>query len=186
MAEKRIGYARVSTLDQDYTTQIARLEAVGCEKIYSEKRGGTSRKGRKELSECLDDYLRAGDTLVITKIDRLARSARDLQSIVHEIVEMGAHLQVLDQNIDTNTPHGKAFLGMLGIFAEFEANIRKERQLEGIEKAKQEGKYKGRKPTARAKKAEIETLLEQGVSKPKIAKQLGISVASVYNTLKAA
>lgn len=184
MTVKRIGYARVSTLDQDHTTQIERLEAAGCEKIYSEKRGGTSRKGRKELSECLDDYLRAGDTLVITKIDRLARSARDLQNIVHEIIEMGAHLQVLDQNIDTNTPHGKAFLGMLGIFAEFETNIRKERQLEGIAKAKAEGVYKGRKPTARAKQAEMQALLSQGLSKPKIAEQLGVSVASVYNILK--
>ena len=92
----------------------------------------------------------------------------------------------LDQAIDTRTPHGKAFLGMLAVFAEFETNIRKERQLEGIAKAKQEGVYTGRKPTAQAKRQEMEKLLAEGMSKPKIAKALGVSVASVYNVLKSA
>ena len=178
-----VGYARVSTLDQDHTTQTERLNGAGCEKIFSEKQSGTSKKNRIALAECLE-YMREGDTLVITKIDRLARSARDLHNIVHELEITGINLMVLDQSIDTRTPTGKAFLGMLATFAEFETNIRKERQLEGIAKAKEKGVYKGRKPTAQAKKAEMLKLLESGMSKPKIAKELGVSVASVYNVLK--
>ena len=180
-----VGYARVSTLDQDHTTQIERLKAAGCEKIYSEKKSGTTQKGRTALDECLS-YIREGDTLVFTKIDRLARSSRDLQNLVHDLENKGVSIMALDQAIDTRTPHGKAFLGMLAVFAEFETNIRKERQLEGIAKAKEEGAYTGRKPTAQAKRAEIAELLTQGMSKPKIAEALGMSVASVYNVLKAA
>lgn len=179
-----VGYARVSTLDQDHTTQIERLEKAGCTKIFSEKKSGTTQNGRTALDECLN-YIREGDTLVFTKIDRLARSSRDLQNLVHDLEEKGVSIMALDQAIDTRTPHGKAFLGMLAVFAEFETNIRKERQLEGIAKAKEEGVYTGRKPTAQAKKGEIERLLEQGLSKPKIAEALGMSVASVYNVLKA-
>ena len=178
-----VGYARVSTLDQDHSLQSDRLKIVGCEKIFSEKKSGTSKKGRTALADCLD-YMREGDTLVITKIDRLARSARDLHNIVHDLETAGINLLVLDQSIDTRTPTGKAFLGMLATFAEFETNIRKERQLEGIAKAKKLGKFKGRKPTAQAKKPEMLKLLESGMSKPKIAKELGVSVASVYNILK--
>ena len=180
-----VGYARVSCLDQDHTTQIERLKSANCKKIFSEKKSGTTKKGRTELDECIE-FMREGDSLVITKIDRLARSARDLHNIVHDLEEQGISLLVLDQNIDTNTSTGKAFLGMLATFAEFETNIRKERQLEGIAKAKERGVYKGRKATARAKKAEMLELLGQGMSKPKIAKELGVSVASVYNVLKAA
>lgn len=180
---KRIGYARVSTLDQNLEAQLERLQAAGCDKIFSEQRSGTSGKKREMLEECMD-YLRAGDTLVITKIDRLARSARDLHNMVHDFEAKGIALQALDQSIDTSTPHGKAFLGMLAIFAEFETNIRKERQMEGIENAKTKGLYKGRKPTVKAKKTEMEKLLSQGLSKPKIAEKLGVSVASVYNIMK--
>jgi DNA invertase Pin-like site-specific DNA recombinase len=180
-----VGYARVSTPEQHYEIQEERLKQAGCTKIFSEKCSGTSKQGRTELEKCLD-YIREDDTLVITKIDRLARSARDLHNLVYDLEQQGISLLVLDQNIDTRTPHGKAFLGMLAIFAEFETNIRKERQLEGIAKAKEEGVYKGRKATAQAKKAEIEALLSAGMTKPAIAKQLGISVASVYNVMKAA
>ncbi len=178
-----VGYARVSTLDQDHTTQIDRLKQAGCEKVFSEKKSGTTKKGRTALDECLN-YIREGDTLVFTKIGRLARSARDLQNLVHDLEEKGVTLLALDQAIDTRTPHGKAFLGMLAVFAEFETNIRKERQLEGIAKAKTEGKYTGRKPTAQAKKAEMLELLGQGMTKPQIAEKVGVSVASVYNVLK--
>lgn len=181
-----IGYARVSTTDQDTTTQLERLAQAGCEKVFSEKMSGTSKKGRDALAAC-KDHLREGDTLVFTKIDRLARNAQDLQNLVAELEEKGIAIKSLDQSIDTTTPAGKAFLGMLGIFAEFETNIRKERQLEGIAKAKEKGNvYKGRKPTAMGKRAEVLELVEEGLlSKPKIAKKLGISIASVYNILKA-
>ena len=178
-----VGYARVSSLDQDHSLQSDRLKIAGCEKIFSEKKSGTTKKGRTALNGCLD-YMREGDTLVITKIDRLARSARDLHNIVHDLETSGISLLVLDQNIDTRIPTGKAFLGMLATFAEFETNIRKERQLEGIARAKKQGKFKGRKPTAQEKKPEMLKLLESGMSKPKIAKELGVSVASVYNVLK--
>lgn len=179
-----VGYARVSTLDQDHSMQVDRLKAAGCERVYSENKSGTSRKQRTALNELLN-FVRAGDTVVITKIDRLARSARDLHNLVHDLDRKGISLKALDQDIDTRTPHGKAFLGMLATFAEFETNIRKERQLEGIAKAKREGKYTGRKATAMAKKEEVLHLINTGMSKPKVAKQLGISVASVYNVLKA-
>jgi DNA invertase Pin-like site-specific DNA recombinase len=140
---------------------------------------------RTALDECLN-YIWEGDTLVFTKIDRLARSSRDLQNLVHDLKEKGVTIMALDQAIDTRTAAGKAFLGMLAVFAEFETNIRKERQLEGIAKAKAEGVYKGRKATAQAKRAEVETLVSQGMTKQKIAEVLGISVASVYNVLKKA
>ena len=179
----KVGYARVSTLDQDHTTQIERLEQSGCKKIFREKQSGTTKKNRTALAECLE-YMREGDTLVITKIDRLARSARDLHNMVHDLEKSGVSLIVLDQAIDTSTPTGKAFLGMLATFAEFETNIRKERQLEGIAKAKAKGVYKGRKATAQALKPKMLELLEGGMSKPKIAKELGVSTASVYNVLK--
>ena len=177
-----IGYARVSTLDQDHTTQIERLKNAKCKRIFSEKQSGTTKKNRTELEACLE-FIREGDTLVITKIDRLARSARDLHNMVHDLEKRGVSLMVLDQNIDTRTSTGKAFLGMLATFAEFETNIRKERQLEGIAKAKEKGVYKGRKPTAQALKPQMLELLASGMSKPKIAKKIGVSVASVYNVL---
>ena len=177
-----VGYARVSTLDQDHTTQIERIQSAGCEKVFAEQRSGTSKEGRTALADCLE-YIREGDTLVITKIDRLARSARDLHNLVAELDSKGITLKALDQDIDTSTAHGKAFLGMMATFAEFETNIRKERQLEGIAAAKAKGKYTGRKPTAQNKASEIMALVEQGLTKPAIAEQVGISVASVYNVI---
>lgn len=179
-----VGYVRVSSLDQDSTTQLNRVKSANCKKVFSEKQSGTTTAGREALADCLE-YMREGDVLVITKIDRLARSARDLHNIVHDLEERGISLKVLDQNIDTTTPHGRAFLGMMATFAEFETNIRKERQLEGIAAAKEKGKYTGRKATAQAKKPEIMELLAQGMSKPKIAAAVGVSVASVYNVLNA-
>jgi len=178
-----IGYARVSTLDQDHSIQVDKLKTAKCSKIFAENQSGTNRKNRTELEKCLD-YMREGDTLVITKIDRLARTARDLHNLVYELEHQNIGLIILEQQIDTKTPIGKAFIGMLAIFAEFETNIRKERQLEGIAKAKAKGVYKGRKATARAKKPQMLELLKQGLSKPKIAKEIGVSVASVYNVLK--
>ena len=180
-----VGYVRVSALDQNSTTQTERVNGAGCERLFSEKQSGTTTKGRTALTECIE-YMREGDTLVITKIDRLARSSRDLHNIVHELEERGISLMVLDQNVDTRTPAGKAFLGMLATFAEFETNIRKERQLEGIAAAKAKGSYTGRKATAQAKAAQVMQLVSEGMTKPAIAEQLEISVASVYNVIKKA
>ena len=177
-----VGYARVSTTDQNYELQIEALKQAGCKKIFSEKISGTT-IDRPELELCLD-YLREGDTLLITRIDRLARSLRDLQNLVYDLREKGIELKAIEQPIDTSSAAGKAFLDMLGVFAEFETNLRKERQLEGIAKAKTEGKYKGRKPTAKEKSTQILEMTEQGITRQEVANQLGIGEASVYRILK--
>ena len=140
------GYARVSTLDLDLTIQRAALKATGCGVVRAEKASGSRRDGRTELQVLLD-FVQPGDTLVVTRIDRLARSMRDLQDIVHELKGRGVALRATEQPVDTGTAAGKAFLDMLGVFAEFETNLRRERQLEGIALAKTCGVYKGRKPS---------------------------------------
>ena len=171
------GYARVSTIDQDLSTQRAAPKAVGCEVIRAEKASGTRRDGRTEL-QVLIEFLREGDTLVVTRIDRLARSVKDLQDIVHELRAMGVKLKATEQPINTGTAAGKAFLDMLGVFAEFETNLRKERQLEGIAAAKARGVYKGRKPTIDP--GAVRKLAAEGVGATEIARRLGIGRASVY------
>lgn len=180
-----IGYARVSSAGQDLTIQTEALRAAGCAIIRSEKVSGTTRAGRGEL-QTLIDYLRAGDTVVVTRIDRLARSLRDLSNIVHEITEKGAFLRATEQSVDTSTPAGRAFLGMLGIFAEFETNIRKERQREGIEKAKENGVYAARTRArpAMEKKDAVLALLDKGMTKEATARQLKIDRSSVYRIIK--
>ena len=139
------GYARVSTIDQSLDIQIAALKTIGCEKVRSEKQSGTTTNGRQELKTLLE-FIDAGDVLMITRIDRPARSIGDLQDIVRALKAKGVALRALEQPIDTSTAAGKAFLDMLGVFAEFETNLRKERQMEGIAKAKAAGVYKGRPP----------------------------------------
>lgn len=173
----QIGYARVSTTDQDLTVQIAALKAAGCEIIRAEKVTGTNVTDRRELKTVME-FLRAGDTLVVTRIDRLARSVADLSDIVRELQRRGAHLRATEQPIDTGSAAGKAFLGMLSVFAEFETNIRRERQLEGIARAKAEGVYKGRRQTIDVML--IRQLKAEGVGATEIAKRLGIGRASVY------
>lgn len=176
------GYARVSTAGQDLTIQQDALKAAGCETIRSEKLSGSSIK-RPELNTLLE-FLRDGDEFVVTRLDRFARSSRDLQNFVHDLRERGVTLRVLEQNIDTNTAAGKCFFDMLAAFAEFETGIRKERQAEGIAKAKARGVYRGRKPSIDATK--IHTLKADGLGATAIAKKLGISRVSVYRALKAA
>lgn len=174
------GYARVSTTDQDLTIQLDALKAAGASVIRSEKRSGTTTEGRNELTSLLE-FVQAGDVLLVTRIDRLARSIADLAGIVRQLEAKGAHLRATDQPIDTTTAAGKAFLGMLGVFAEFETNIRKERQLEGIAKAKAEGRYNGRPRSV--PEEEIRKLKAEGVPVPEIVKRLGVGRASVYRAL---
>lgn len=176
-----VGYARVSTTDQNLEIQEAALNAAGCEVIRSEKRSGTSTTGRAELQTILD-FLRPGDVLMVTRIDRLARSIGDLQDIVRAVKAKGAALKATEQPIDTATAAGKAFLDMLGVFAEFETNLRKERQLEGIAKAKAEGVYKGRKPSVDVD--QVRALKAQGIGATDIAKRLGVGRASVYRAFE--
>ena len=177
-----IGYARVSTSDQDLTIQLAALNAAGCEVIRQEKASGTTTAGRQELKTVIE-FIRPGDTLVVTRIDRLARSIGDLQDIVRTLRTKGAALKATEQPIDTTTAAGKCFLDMLGVFAEFETNLRRERQLEGIAKAKAAGVYKGRPATIEA--AQLRELKAQGIGASEIAKRLKIGRASVYRVLGA-
>src|SRR5271168_373769 len=162
------GYARVSTLDQDLTVQRQTLRAAGCSVIRAEKASGSRRDGRTELQVLLD-FVQPGDTLVVTRIDRLARSLKDLQDIVHELKNRGVALRATEQPVDTSTAAGKAFLDMLGVFAEFETNLRRERQAEGIAAAKAAGVYKGRPATIEA--AEIAKLKGEGLGATEIAKR---------------
>ncbi len=173
----QVGYARVSTTDQDLDIQLAALRASGCDVIRAEKRSGTSTDGRTELRTILD-FVRKGDVLVVTRIDRLARSIADLAAIVRQLESKGVALKAIDQPVDTSTAAGRAFLQMLGVFAEFETAIRRERQLEGIEAAKAKGVYKGR--PAKIKAADIAALKAKELGASEIAKRLKISRASVY------
>jgi DNA invertase Pin-like site-specific DNA recombinase len=179
----KIGYARVSTDDQDNAIQVEALSHVGCSIIREEKASGTSTKGRTELAAILD-FIREGDLLVVTRIDRLARSIGDLQDIVRQLKAKGAGLQATEQPIDTATAAGKAFLDMLGVFAEFETNLRRERQMEGVAKAKAAGVYKGRRPSIDPKT--VRRLRDEGLGPAQIARQLKIARASVYRALAAA
>lgn len=178
-----VGYARVSSEDQDCTIQEEALRRAGCTVIRSEKHTGTTTAGRGELDTVLS-FLRPGDTLMVTRIDRLARSVADLERIVAQLRERGAHLRATDQSIDTSTAAGVAFLQMLGVFAQFETAIRRERQMEGIAKAKAAGVYKGRKPTVDVNA--VKKLRDQGLGGTEIAERLGIGRASVYRALNAA
>ena len=178
-----IGYARVSSDDQDCTIQEEALRLAGCTIIRSEKHTGTTTAGRSELETVLS-FLRPGDTIMVTRIDRLARSVADLERIVGQLREKGAHLRATDQPIDTSTPAGIAFLQMLGVFAQFETAIRRERQMEGITKAKAAGVYKGRKPSVDGDA--VRALRDEGLGGSEIAKKLGIGRASGYRVLKSA
>ena len=175
------GYARVSTTDQDLAVQLDALRAAGCELIREETASGSSAKNRPELQTLLA-FLREGDELVVTRIDRLARSIADLQDVVRELRRKGVTLRVTEQPVDTSTAAGKAFLDMLGVFAEFETNLRRERQAEGIAKAKARGVYRGRKPTVDRER--VRQLYVEGVRPATIARTLKVSRSSVYRALE--
>ncbi len=154
------------------------MKAAGCEIIREEKVSGTSRQGREEL-QTLMDFLRDGDALVVTRLDRLARSMDDLSAIVRELQARGVALKVTEQQVDTSSAAGKAFFQMLGVFAEFETNLRRERQMEGIAKAKADGVYKGRKASIDVD--EVRRLRDvERLGATEIARHLGIARTSVY------
>ena len=177
-----IGYARTSTTDQKagLEAQERDLKAAGVERLYQEQTSATG--PRKAMEEALD-YARDGDTLVVTKLDRLARSVADLVSITKQLEAKGSSLRILNLNLDTETPTGKLMLNMLGSIAQFERELMLERQREGIAKAKAEKKYKGRKPTAMAKANDVKRLADLGMAREQIAKELNIGIASVYRVL---
>lgn len=179
-----IGYARTSTIDQKAGLEAQReeLKSAGCEKLFEEQVSSVDVRARERLAEALD-YVREGDTLIVTRLDRLARSVPHLLEILDALTTKGATLRILGMGIDTGTPTGKLMLTVLGGIAEFEREIMLERQREGIAKAKVAGKYKGRKPTARAKSNEVLGLHGAGAGATEIAAQLGIGRASVYRIL---
>lgn len=177
------GYARVSSTGQDLSIQVQALKAAGCDIVRSEKRSGTTVQGRPELQNLLE-FIREGDTIVVTRIDRLARSVGDLQDIVRSLEAKGASLRATEQPINTGTAAGKAFLSMLAVFAEFETNLRRERQLEGIAKAKAAGVYAGKGRPVSIPAEKIIDLKAQGLGPSAIAKALGVSRMSVHRALK--
>ncbi|MGP9833372.1 recombinase family protein [Marinobacter sp. NSM] len=175
----KYGYARVSTTGQSLESQIEQLEAAGCHRIKSEKMSGKTAV-REELQGLLQHVLGQGDTLVVCKLDRLARSTADLLKIAEELEELGAGLEVLNINLDTKTPTGKLMLTMLGAIAQFERELMLERQAEGIAKAKAAGKYKGGAPVDPEKLKRAEELVEQGWAVTEAVKVTGISRAVFY------
>jgi DNA invertase Pin-like site-specific DNA recombinase len=180
----QVGYARSSTVDQEagFQAQIRALKATGCEKVFSEK---VSSVAQREQLEAALDYVREGDSLVVTRLDRLARSVAHLVAIGERLEAKGVALKVLEQAIDTSTSTRRLMFNMLGAIAQFEREVMLERQREGVAKAKAEGKYKGRAPTARAKAPQVLRLHSEGVGPTKIAKRVGIGRASVYRILEA-
>lgn len=176
-----IGYARVSSSGQSLEVQRHQLLAAGCTRIFEEKRSGLSQDGREQLALALD-YVRDGDVLIVTRLDRLARSITDLRQIVDRLTAKDVGFRALQQgDLDTSTSNGRLMLNMLGAFAEFEADLRRERQREGIDKAKANGIYKGRKPTVPVD--EVRKLKAGGMAPSEIARCLQIGRASVYRAL---
>lgn len=176
-----VGYARVSTTQQSLDVQLEQLAAHGVEKIFQEQMSGKAASNRLQLRAALD-FCREGDTFIVTRLDRFARSARDLHNIVAALVAKGVGFRCLQQGgLDTTTSHGKLMLGILAAVAEFELDIRQERQREGIEKAKSHGIYKGGKQ--RFDPAIIHKLYREGMKPRAIAREVNCSPATVYRLL---
>lgn len=181
-----IGYARTSTIEQvaGLEAQLRDLKAAGCERIFHEQVSSVD-TSRKELEKALD-YVREGDTLVVTKLDRLARSIGNLVDITGKLKAKGVGLKILALNLDTTTPTGELMMNLMGSIAQFERDMMLERQREGIAKAKADGKYKGRAPTARAKGDAVRRLKAEGKTADAIVAELGVSRSSVFRILREA
>lgn len=179
-----VGYARTSTTDQKagLEAQLRDLRAAGCTKLFHEELSAVATR-RPELERALD-YVREGDTMIVTKPDRLARSTAELLATAKLLDTKGVTLRILSMNVDTSTPTGKLMLTLLGGIAEFERDLMLERQREGIAKAKADGKYKGRAPTARAKAGDVIRLKAEGLTADAIAAKLDIGRASVFRALR--
>jgi DNA invertase Pin-like site-specific DNA recombinase len=177
------GYVRVSTLEQEagLEAQVRDLTTLGCEKLYREQVSSVA--PRAQLNAVLD-FVREGDTLVVTKLDRLARSVTHLGRIIEVLEAKRVGLRIVNLGVDTSTPTGKLMLNVTAGVAQFEREMMLERQREGIAKAKGEGRYKGRKPTVQARAAEIEAFASQGLSMGAIAAHIGIGKGSVHRVLR--
>lgn len=177
-----VGYARTSTVDQvaGFDAQLQELKAAGCKKMFQEQ---VSSVGKRAQLEAALEYVREGDVLVVTKLDRLARSMADLMAMIQALDRKAVGFRVLNLGMDTHTPTGKLMLTMLGGVAQFEREMMLERQREGVARAKVAGKYKGRKPIAPEQRAEVVRLAGLGLTKAGIARKLGLGEASVYRIL---
>jgi DNA invertase Pin-like site-specific DNA recombinase len=177
-----LGYCRTSTVGQDagLEAQQRELAAAGVTKLFAEQVSSVG--DRPELGAALD-YLREGDVFVCTKLDRLARSVRDLMALLDRIEAKGASLRILAMNLDTGTPTGRLMLSVLGAVAAFEREIMLERQRAGIDKARAEGRYRGRKPTQSARKAEVDSLISAGVGPAEAARRLGMARSTLYRII---
>ena len=181
-----VGYARTSTTEQKagLAAQLRDLTAHGCERVFQEEVSSVDTDKRLQLGAALD-FLREGDVLVVTKLDRLARSVKHLLDITERLAAKGAALRIIGMGIDTGTPNGRLMLTLLGGIAQFEREIMLERQREGIAKAKAEGKYKGRKPTDAGKVDDLRRLIaEEGLSPTEAAKRVGMGRATAYRVIK--
>lgn len=176
----RIGYARVSSIDQDLDIQLARLKAEGCEIIRSEKVSGGSREGRVEL-ETVIQFLRPGDELVVARLDRLGRDTRDVLNLIHECEQRQAFVTVLDPHVSTRGEMGHIVLTVLGMVAQMERRFIKERQREGIQQAKAQGRYTGGK--RRLDRERVRLLRGEGLGPSEIAQRVGCSRMQVYRIL---
>jgi DNA invertase Pin-like site-specific DNA recombinase len=177
-----IGFARTSSTDQNIEPQVAALKAAGCNRIYQEQISGVE-PTRPELLSMLD-YCRKGDVIVCTRLDRIGRSTADILKLLERLESKGVAFRCLNISLDTATPTGKLMITMLAAVSTFEREIMLERQLAGIQAAKEAGKYKGRKPTAMAKSNAVLDLLAKGMTKQTVADRIGIGVASVYRIFK--
>ena len=176
-----IGYGRVSSTTQSLAVQVDALKNAGCERIFTEKRSGRDAEGREALHEAID-FAREGDTVVVTRLDRWARSVRDLHNLLARLDEKGVGFRCLNQaEVDTTTSTGKLTLAILGAVSQFEVDLRAQRQREGIEKAKAEGRYRGRSKSIDY--AQVKRLRSQGITPTEIAKLLGVGRTSVYRAL---
>ena len=176
----RIGYARVSSIDQDLEIQIAKLRAEGCEIIRSEKVSGGTREGRVEL-ETIIQFLRPGDELMVARLDRLGRDTRDVLNLIHECEQRQAFVTVLDPHVSTRGEMGHIVLTVLGMVAQMERRFIKERQREGIQQAKAQGRYVGGK--RRLDRAQVRSLHREGLGPSEIGQRLGCSRMQVYRIL---
>lgn len=175
-----VGYARVSSVGQSLAVQLEKLKR--CQKLFQEKKSTASDR-RPQLEACLD-YVREGDSLVVTRLDRLARSTLHLCQIAAELERKQVHLHVLDQQIDTSTATGRLLFNMLGAIAQFETELRAERQLDGIRKARERGVHFGRtKELTPAQMVKLQRKREKGVLIKTLMKQFSLSKASVYRYL---
>jgi len=183
MTGQRIGYARVSTTDQNTAVQERQLKEAGCIKVFVEQASGTSAAHRQQLKAALE-YAREGDSLVVTRLDRLARSQADLHQLLNDLSKRSIGFECTEQpEVNTTGPMGKLLLGVLGAVAEFETGLRRERQMEGIAKAKAAGKYKGSQPIKVEKVQKLKELIDDGASISAAAREVGMSRVTAYKYL---